>query len=77
MTMRWGWNAVAEIGDPRFCPRKDEYGSTRLSSLPWKLKTLTMWADVPLEINQYQLPEEDERGGGRRWGENMKNNGFQ
>lgn len=51
MTMRCGWNAVAEMGEPRFCPRKLEYGSERESSLPWKLNTLTMWAEVPLQVD--------------------------
>ena len=47
---RCGWKAVAEMGEPRFCPRKLEYGSERESSLPWKLNTLTMWAEVPLRV---------------------------
>lgn len=50
MTMRCGWKAVAEMGEPRFCPRKLEYGSERESSLPWKLNTFTMWAEVPLQV---------------------------
>jgi hypothetical protein len=44
----WGWNAVAEMGEPRFCCRKLEYGSRRESSLPSKLKTLTVCEEVPL-----------------------------
>ncbi len=39
--------AVAEMGEPRFW-RKLEYGSTRESSVPSVLKTLTVCADVPL-----------------------------
>ncbi len=46
---RCGWKAVAEMGDPRFCVRKPEYGSCRDSSVPSKLNTLTTCDDVPLE----------------------------
>lgn len=43
-----GWNAVAEMGAPRFCCKKFEYGSSRDSSVPSKLNTLTTCAEVPL-----------------------------
>lgn len=46
---RCGWNAVAEIGDPRFCCRKLEYGSSSDNSLPSRLNTLTACAEVPLQ----------------------------
>lgn len=74
ITMRCGWKAVADMGEPRFCPRKLEYGSERESSLPWKLNTLTMWAEVPLQVEISvlhihkrvgNLPGRREGGGGR------------
>lgn len=40
--MRCGWNAVADIGAWRAWCKKLEYGSMRESSLPSKLKTLTV-----------------------------------
>lgn len=39
------------MGAPRFCCRKLEYGSIRDSSVPSRLKTLTVCEDVPLGIS--------------------------
>lgn len=47
---RCGWKAVAEMGELRLCWRKLEYGSTRESSCPSRLNTLTVCADVPLSM---------------------------
>jgi hypothetical protein len=46
--MRCGWKAVVEMGACRAWCKKLEYGSMRESSLPSKLKTLTVWLPVPL-----------------------------
>lgn len=58
--IRCGWKAVAEMGDWRAWCKKLEYGSTLESSLPSKLKTLTVWFPVPLQI-KLALFKETER----------------